>query len=62
MPLLAFLAFYQVLEYHFPAYSPSKQVDALRDKLREIAGDVKEGVRRGRCARRHRDQEKAPAA
>jgi hypothetical protein len=42
MPLLAFLAFYQVLEYHFPAYSPSKQVDALRDKLREIAGDVKE--------------------
>ena len=42
MPLLAFLAFYQVLEYHFPAYSPSKKVEALREKLREIAGEVKE--------------------
>jgi hypothetical protein len=42
MPLLAFLAFYQVLEYYFPAYSPSKKVEALREKLREIAGDVKE--------------------
>jgi hypothetical protein len=38
MPLLAFLAFYQVLEYYFPAYSPSKCVE----KLREIAGDVQE--------------------
>jgi hypothetical protein len=31
-----------VLEYYFPAYSPSKRVEALREKLREIAGDVEE--------------------
>ncbi len=42
MALLAFLAFYQVLEYYFPSYSSSKRVEALRGKLREIAGDVKE--------------------
>lgn len=42
MPLLAFLAFYQVLEFYYLAYSPSKRVEALRKKLREIAGDVSE--------------------
>lgn len=42
MPLMAFLAFYQVLEYHFPAYSPSTQIIALRNKLQELAGEVTE--------------------
>lgn len=37
MPLLSFLAFYQVLEFYFPAYSPSERMQALREKLRELA-------------------------
>lgn len=42
MPLVQFLAYYQVLEYYFPAYSRTKTVNALRSKLREIYGVARE--------------------
>jgi hypothetical protein len=36
MPLVQFLIYYQVLEYYFPAYSRTKTIVALREKLKEI--------------------------
>jgi hypothetical protein len=35
MPLLQFLAYYQVLEYHFPRYSQRDLLDRLRNELRD---------------------------
>ncbi|AYC41241.1 hypothetical protein [Streptomyces griseorubiginosus] len=35
MPLLEFLAYYQVLEYYFPRYSQRDQLDKLRNELRD---------------------------
>ncbi|MGW1711562.1 hypothetical protein ACWCP8_40685 [Streptomyces sp. NPDC002206] len=35
MPLLEFLAYYQVLEYHFPRYSQRDLLDKLRNELRD---------------------------
>jgi len=42
MPLIQFLAYYQILEYFFPAYSRTKAIAALREKLREIYGVARE--------------------
>lgn len=38
MPLVQFLIYYQVLEYYFPAYSRTRTIVALREKLGEIYG------------------------
>lgn len=35
MPLLEFLAFYQVLEYHFPTYSHREALERVRNELRD---------------------------
>ncbi|WP_406104695.1 hypothetical protein OG698_21240 [Streptomyces sp. NBC_01003] len=35
MPLLQFLAYYQVLEYHFPRYNQRDLLDRLRNELRD---------------------------
>ncbi|MEU0521849.1 hypothetical protein [Streptosporangium sp. NPDC006007] len=35
MPLLEFLAFYQVLEYHFPTYSQREALEKIRQELRD---------------------------
>ncbi|MER6828247.1 hypothetical protein ABT352_19860 [Streptosporangium sp. NPDC000563] len=35
MPLLEFLAFYQVLEYHFPTYSHREALERVRQELRD---------------------------
>ncbi|MGV9322808.1 hypothetical protein [Streptomyces sp. NPDC003660] len=35
MPLLQFLAYYQVLEYYFPRYSQRDLIDRLRNELRD---------------------------
>ncbi len=37
-PLVQFLSYYQVLEYYFPAYSRTRTIVALREKLSEIYG------------------------
>jgi hypothetical protein len=42
MPLVRFLAYYQILEYYFPIYSRSKAITTLREKLKEIFGRVKD--------------------
>jgi hypothetical protein len=41
-PLVQFLSYYQVLEYYFPAYSRTRTIVALREKLSEIYGVVRD--------------------
>ncbi|MEU8059266.1 hypothetical protein [Microbispora bryophytorum] len=42
MPLLQFLAYYQVLEYYFPRYSKREALDRLRHELRDPSFDREE--------------------